>query len=748
MSLGLYYWALLCLLISLTGAQNVTRIKIGITYMDGPAVQAGQLIFANSTTSALKMWSLTKGDGNFTGKDGNQYVIDIVALPDNSNFTEYMGNIRTLCADPDIMAIVTPVNADYSYATIPIVDNSTGCNKIAIVPNALGKSYYTTWKLNNTFEVSTHLDNMFDNMYPNFRYAKIFKLSVIYGDQPFLVASCNIPQSKVSAYGLEIVHRGAFNSTYAPTITEGQRAQLHKAIDDAIDAGAEGLITCAFDNALLEMLSYARYTRNYAFKAVVTLPDRQYEKKNMRNLTDYLFVIINVNSQIQLQEVDNEYFYTQKRMFDMHSAALNGTYPTDFFFFTYYGLALFREGLKGAISMKKEDVVSSISRLNFQTVGGSIVFDGSHYTQFQQIVAQHYNGSIHVVWPPAASASPYIIPVPTWEERMYTGEYHGSEVVFMAIAGVFIAITFGLLFAVFHYRKHSIITVSMPIFLMMTCIGAILVFMSTFFWLFHNLSTFTCIFRVWLVGVGFCLIYAPLFAKSFYVYRLWSASLAKNVVITQPQLLGFVGLITSIQVVLLIVYSAAGNVRAIVHVLDGDRPAMNREMCAHDDVGTVFISLMVAYGFLNIVAGLVLSWLTRKVTFLAFNESKVLLASMYNVAFFSLLAVLVVGNSNLLDPVAEFSLRSVCVLLSAAMTIFILLGNKFWLINNNKTAKSKRTTTMGITQTRNSSAEKTDSGAEVDKEIAQLKTQLEKAEARIKELEDQLNQAQISAVAE
>jgi len=225
-------------------------------------------------------------------------------------------------------------------------------------------------------------------------------------------------------------------------------------------------------------------------------------------------------------------------------------------------------------------------------------------------------------------------------------------------------------------------------------IGSIFIYVGVIFYQIHGLSSFSCIFRVWLLGIGFFLVFGALFAKSFKVWRLWSSNLTKQVSISNLQLFGLVAGFVSIEIILLIIYTSVGAPDYVIIEMDKYRPSMNQEHCVNNEAGTILLGIMTAFGFLFMGFGLFLAWITRKVPFLAFNESKIILFSMYNVTFFSIIAVIIISNANKIDPEPLLIIRSICLLLSAFITVCISIGNKFWLLLHGKTVKSKSTVTV------------------------------------------------------
>merc|ERR1711862_107665 len=89
--------------------------------------------------------------------------------------------------------------------------------------------------------------------------------------------------------------------------------------------------------------------------------------------------------------------------------------------------------------------------------------------------------------------------------------------------------------------------------------------------------------------------------------------------------------------------------------------------------GYVFFGLLVGYGCLVLLIGVVLSILTRKVPSL-FNESKLLAISIYNIGFLSIIGIPVIAVLQEENPFAAWILRTCAILYAFTATMILQFG--------------------------------------------------------------------------
>lgn len=630
---------------------------------------------------------------------------------DEGNYTKMMQNIQRLCEDPEVQAIVPTT---FSNFAIPSVDY---CDKIVVSPGYLPQSFYDNHT--NLFQVIPRAENWMDVILPNLRYANLKRVGIIYGSLDFYADVCNgITEKKAKHVELSIVSRTVYTLSESDNL--GNVTELEQALDALVESQAQVLFYCGLPPGGEYILEYL-YRKKYNLGAIVFTPWRDDYIHMPSHLTDYL--MIPVVSHEDMRSEPDAYFESHSDFYHTYANFSEDKTPAHMTsIFNFYAPVVIKNALERAKSIQWEDFRDSLMRTSLPTLMGTIQYDGSQRAEMLTSMLQRLNGTWSVVWPPYVSSAPLVMPVPLWTERIYNDQYTAVEWTFMAIASVLILATLCVLMLIFKWRHEQIINASMPLFLILIGLGSVLIYTSIFFWLNHQLSAISCIVRVWMLNVGFALMFGTLFSKNYAVLKIWTANLTKKTHITKKSIMLIVLCIASVHLVLLLVYTFAGDVRAVrvAKVMQPHRPLYDVEYCSNNTIGSLMLIFMTCWGLLLIVFKMVVSWKTRKIVFLAYNESKVLLFTTYNVAFFSVILLFLLVNEDKMDATVLFILRSTCLILGVLFTELILYGNKLWLFHQKKTNKSKKNSSLqssypqGSTHTTSSAEEGKKQGGDND----------------------------------
>ena len=98
------------------------------------------------------------------------------------------------------------------------------------------------------------------------------------------------------------------------------------------------------------------------------------------------------------------------------------------------------------------------------------------------------------------------------------------------VASVLIVLSIALLFILIAKRNHSVIHKASPVLCWVIVIGAILCYMSTYFWL--QTGDGFCVLRVWLLCLGFAMMYGSFFAKEWRLWRLFTVHSVKPMTVS------------------------------------------------------------------------------------------------------------------------------------------------------------------------------------------------------------------------
>ena len=203
-----------------------------------------------------------------------------------------------------------------------------------------------------------------------------------------------------------------------------------------------------------------------------------------------------------------------------------------------------------------------------------------------------------------------------------------------AIGIVMCAIIAGL---VVRHRAHPVIRSASPMFLLMSVSGVMLLYFAGFT-LVAPVTTASCSAFSWLLVVGLQTTFAPLFAKTWRIYRIFGRKKLSVVQISNKKLLLIVLAIMAIDIALMIVWQAVGALSPIITTVNSTNSANSLVINQYSQCGVkagadkdLFVLLCVEKGLL-FVFGALMAFTTRKVSS-TFNESQGISLSIYNLLF-------------------------------------------------------------------------------------------------------------------
>eukprot|EP00010_Vexillifera_abyssalis_P007008 CAMPEP_0201550312 /NCGR_PEP_ID=MMETSP0173_2-20130828/6678_1 /ASSEMBLY_ACC=CAM_ASM_000268 /TAXON_ID=218659 /ORGANISM="Vexillifera sp., Strain DIVA3 564/2" /LENGTH=1287 /DNA_ID=CAMNT_0047960253 /DNA_START=167 /DNA_END=4030 /DNA_ORIENTATION=+ len=266
--------------------------------------------------------------------------------------------------------------------------------------------------------------------------------------------------------------------------------------------------------------------------------------------------------------------------------------------------------------------------------------------------------------------------------NFYTGRFAPKELVevdtwVLVIVGVFagiltlITLIFLVLVAthVDHFRFMS------PMFVGIILVAALIVFTGVFVLLEDPPEKAGCVAYIWLIGFGFMLFFSALFAKTFRVWKLISSKSLKAQVITNTQLLLFVGIFMVIECIFLIVWSAVDTPEPEL-LVDDDDGTTEQWSCETDDAW--WIAFCVIHGT-AILVGVILSVLTRNLP-AEFNDAAPIAWSMYNLVIICIIAIPIGFGLGADDINIRILIMGLAPLAAIGFTLIVLFGPVVWRI--------------------------------------------------------------------
>lgn len=272
------------------------------------------------------------------------------------------------------------------------------------------------------------------------------------------------------------------------------------------------------------------------------------------------------------------------------------------------------------------------------------------------------------------------------------------------VLGLIISISFSIYF--FVYRKEKVIKKTSPFFSQLILFGVDLCFASLIVWEIPQ-STLTCIFKLWLLCIGFGLIMGNLLAKTWRIYKIFSNLSVTSLVIKDSDLLKFSGIVVLGEIILLSVYSFASGLPKVVHTQSLSDNLLLITQCKAPS-GFVQLALTITlfvYNGLLILAAVYLAYKTRNVDS-AFNESKYIALTVYIYLLVGiiLLPLYYTAGDSPSSFRRQFVIRNLAIIVAMYFTLIALFIPKIILVQKLKKEEKKRLARTSATEPGSTSA--------------------------------------------
>jgi predicted outer membrane repeat protein len=268
------------------------------------------------------------------------------------------------------------------------------------------------------------------------------------------------------------------------------------------------------------------------------------------------------------------------------------------------------------------------------------------------------------------------------EARIIDGRYHCLQVndityplkvAIFVITSVCIALSVMLFILLIVYRNHSVIKKSSPVLCCMIVGGAIISYISVYFWL--DTTDPFCVLRVWLLMIGFTVMYSSFFAKEWRLWKIFNPKALKSISrITDKTLIKIVLVVLAIEcVIVLFWFIFFPYLQRITTDFESIEESITFECYSETPA---FLYTMLALNCALLLFGCFLAIATRRLPS-AYNESQHLAFSIYNATL--TLFVVVPVASVLTDP-TEISITVTSgILFSTTMSLLVLFIPKLHL---------------------------------------------------------------------
>jgi len=277
---------------------------------------------------------------------------------------------------------------------------------------------------------------------------------------------------------------------------------------------------------------------------------------------------------------------------------------------------------------------------------------------------------------PVNVGSEPIYPLPTWSERIFSADKYSDPLEQMMAAITSVAIAYCLSWYVFlaKHIRHPVIRASTPSFCALIILGAVLMLMSNYF---HTLVEHDsdCSAQLWLLTIGFTLIFSCLFIKTARIWKIFFGSKKLTVVkMKDSDLLVTVAAFLCADIIINAVWEGVDGMNSKFVVPDPNRKAESYYTCDYNHTALAFVYTHLAVKCGLLLFGIGLTWAVRN-TPSQFNESTYIGLGIYNVSLIICFVVpILASNAAGRD---SYLIRAFAIIFVACSTITLLYVPKW-----------------------------------------------------------------------
>lgn len=327
----------------------------------------------------------------------------------------------------------------------------------------------------------------------------------------------------------------------------------------------------------------------------------------------------------------------------------------------------------------------SISR---PSLFGLLEFDiYGRLTPKPQIVTQYLPDYQFRIISPDIIAKNAVLPIPTWNERVYVFQFIKSPLHTIALAfnGIILALClYSMHFSAVH-RDSTIIKASSPVMLQIFLFGAVCMIVSNLLGSV-DMEYGRCVSMLWLITCGFTIMYGALFLKTFRIHWINSRTSLSPSTLDEKKLVKVLMVIVAIDVVLNLLWTYHGDYRSERVQLDPWRPSLDVHKCTSNGAGQGYfvIHLLIKFGLL--IAGTRYAYNVRNVKS-EFNESIYIGFAMYGILivlilFLTVLFIPFFAGTSTLGTLEEFMFKQFGVFLIVFSSTSFIMWKKFRLLSH------------------------------------------------------------------
>jgi ABC-type branched-subunit amino acid transport system substrate-binding protein len=278
-----------------------------------------------------------------------------------------------------------------------------------------------------------------------------------------------------------------------------------------------------------------------------------------------------------------------------------------------------------------------------------------------------------IIWPDGTTNVPLAV-IP--RNREWLKWSNGAGIALGILAALGIVTCAVMLCAIYIWRQSPVILTATWQFLILMLFGAALGFGSTFTWIGEP-KPYICALRIWLPPIAFLLIIAPLMAKTWRLWKIFSLTDLKVTPVPLSTLIIMVAALVLIQVIICIFWISLGTIQTTT-VNDPNDSTVAYVVCKANLANRICSYLTYGYIALVIVFGCYMAFKVRKLP-KDFNESKWIGRTKYNIFMFAGL-ILILGYALNKQVVVVLILICVCTMAICYGSIFMMMAPKIFTL--------------------------------------------------------------------
>jgi len=242
-----------------------------------------------------------------------------------------------------------------------------------------------------------------------------------------------------------------------------------------------------------------------------------------------------------------------------------------------------------------------------------------------------------------------------------------------AIAGVLLILTVIVAIDIFIHREERLFRESNVLFMMMILAGCVVGYATVFVLSqLSKLNDFVCGVQYWFFCVAFVLTFGAMIAKTYQVYMLHRQNSGDMSAYTNAAIVRYVAGYLLLEIALLIIWTAFDLPKPKLAHNDPDDSTKEHYICGNRYF-SVFASLIATSLAAILIAGVVLSFLSRKIDFEG-NESRLIRLTIFSAGILAILIVPLLIAFADEYPFAKIILSNLGIMFIVTLVMLIYFG--------------------------------------------------------------------------